>query len=95
MLGPVATKQGILLATITHHDIVPGNCKRWNAEWNEICNGIWNEEMLKNDDKSMLWYSRDIVSRLLIPYLTQNDKKKTGVCLFAGLDFPFVHANYS
>ena len=53
----------------------------WNMEWNTEWSGIWNGESwefetLKKDDKSMLQYSVDIASGLLIPDVTQNSPKK-------------------
>ena len=48
-------------------------------------------EMLKKDDKSMLYYSVDIASGLLIPDVTQNSPKKwvSAYSLdWTGLDLP-------
>ena len=50
----------------------------WNMEWNTEWNMEWNMEWgnIEKYDKSMLQYSVDIASGLLIPDVTQNSPKK-------------------
>ena len=55
------------------------NGMEWNTEWN----GMWNGEMLKKDDRSMLYYSVDIASGLLIPDVTQNSPLKKQISAYS------------